>query len=364
MSERGDEFEVEVPLERWLASRLPDARGVRVADLRKPGTGMSSDTLLFDLSFTGAGGGAQAQACVLRCAPRGTAPFPSYDLGTQFRVMREIRRASDVPVPEVLWLEEDASVLGAPFLVMRAVAGAAPCDFPPYQRADADDVYAKATPEKRDRMWRSTVDALARLHALDWTKLELGRIDGANNLGDDPRTDALRYWRDYLLHFVKRDPRDRTPVFDETLAWLEAHRPEPERLSLCWGDAKIGNVLYDPASGDVAALLDWEMARIGDPEMDLPSLHLSDLRAQETAGGALDGTPGAQELVAMYEAASGRRYRHFDYQLVFATFWRGSVALAVMRQMEDAGHEIAPDYKLRGFPTRKLCELLDLPAPT
>ena len=350
------------PLEHWLAARMLDARDVRVAQLRKPGTGMSSDTLLFDLAWTDAGGAPRSQACVLRCAPRGTAPFPSYDLGLQFRVMRGLARHSEVPVPEVLWLEESASLLGVPFLVMRAVAGSAPCDFPPYQRADADDVYAKAAPETRQRMWRSTVDALARLHAVDWTKLELGRIDGGNP-GDDARTDALRYWRDYLLHFVKRDPHEPTPVFDEALAWLESHRPEPERVALCWGDAKIGNVLYDPATGEVAALLDWEMTRIGDPEMDLPSLHLSDLRAQETAGGVLDGTPCARELVAMYEEASGRRYRNFDYQLVFATFWRGSVALAVMRQMEDAGREIPPDYKLRGFPTRKLCELLGLPLP-
>jgi aminoglycoside phosphotransferase (APT) family kinase protein len=168
------EFAVEAPLERWLAGRLPDARGLRVSDLRKPGTGMSSDTLLFELSFTDASGAAQAQPCVLRCAPRGPAPFPSYDLGTQFRVMRELGRASDVPVPEVLWLEEDASVLGVPFLVMRAVAGAAPCDFPPYQRADTDDVYALASPEKRRRMWRSTVDALARLHAVDWRSSSSG----------------------------------------------------------------------------------------------------------------------------------------------------------------------------------------------
>lgn len=362
MARNGDEFGIAAPLERWLAGRLPDARGLRVAELRKPGTGKSSDTLLFELSFSDARGMSRTEACVLRCAPRGAAPFPSYDLGTQFRVMRELGRATAVPVPEVLWLEEDASVLGVPFLVMRAVAGAAPCDFPPYQRADADDVYAKASAAQRRRMWTNTVDAIARLHAVDWTKLALGRIDGGNR-GDDPRTDALRYWRDYLLHFVKRDPGERTPVFDEALAWLEAHRPEPERIALVWGDAKIGNVLYDPASGDVAALLDWEMARIGDPEMDLPSLHLSDLRAQETAGGALAGTPTARELVLMYEATSGQRVRHFDYQLVFATFWRGSVALAFMRQMEDAGQEIAPDYKLRGFPTRKLCELLGLPLP-
>jgi aminoglycoside phosphotransferase (APT) family kinase protein len=362
VSGNGEEFAVREPLERWLAARLPDARGVRVAQLRRPGTGMSSDTLLFELAWTDAGGAPRSQPCVLRCAPRGTAPFPSYDLGLQFRVMRGLARQSDVPVPEALWLEEDASLLGVPFLVMRAVAGAAPCDFPPYQRADADDVYAKASPATRRRMWRSTVDALARLHAVDWTKLELGRIDGGNP-GDDARSDALRYWRDYLLHFVKRDPGEPTPVFDETLAWLEANRPEPERLSLCWGDAKIGNALYDPATGDVAALLDWEMTRIGDPEMDLPSLHFSDLRAQESAGSVLEGTPGARELVAMYEQASGRPYRNFDYQLVFATFWRGSVALAYMRQMEEAGRAISPDYKRRGFPTRKLCELLGLPEP-
>jgi len=362
VSDPGDAFEVREPLERWLATRVRGGRAVRVSDLRKPGTGMSSDTLLFELSWIDADGGARTRSCVLRCAPRGSAPFPSYDLGTQFRAMRGLARHSDVPVPVALWLEEDASVLGVPFLVMRAVEGRAPCDFPPYQRADADDVYARSTPETRRHMWEGTVEVLARLHAADWTKLELGRIDGGKP-GDDPRIAALRYWRDYLVNFVKREPCNRTPVFDEALAWLEANRPEPDRLALCWGDAKIGNVLYESATGDVAALLDWEMARISDPEMDLASLHLSDLRAQESAGGALAGTPTARELVHLYEAASGRPYRNFHYQLVFATFWRGSVALAVMRQMEDAGQTIAPDHKLRGFPTRKLCELLDLALP-
>jgi aminoglycoside phosphotransferase (APT) family kinase protein len=360
VSATGEDFAVREPLERWLAARMPEVRELQVAGLRKPDTGKSSDTLLFELGWRDRDGSSQALPCVLRCAPRGSAPFPSYDLGLQFRVMRGLGRHSTVPVPEVLWLEEDEAVLGVPFLVMRAVAGAAPCDFPSYQRPDADDVYAKASSRTRRRMWERTIEALARLHAVDWTKLELGRIEGGNP-GDDPRLTALRYWRDYLVHFVKRDPSERTPVFDEALAWLEAHRPEPERIALCWGDAKIGNVLYD--RGDVAAMIDWEMARIGDPEMDLPSLYLSDLRAQDSAAGVLDGTPGADQLVATYEAASGRRFRHFHYQLVFATFWRGSVALAFMRQMEDAGQAIAPDYKLRGFPTRKLVELLGLPEP-
>ncbi|NQZ99358.1 MAG: phosphotransferase family protein [Myxococcales bacterium] len=358
------EIDLREPLEAWLAARMPDARDVHVEGLRKPGAGESSDTQLFELSTTDATTGeSRTIAAVLRCAPRKAGPFPDYDLGMQFRVMRGLGRHTDVPVPEALWLEEDPSPLGVPFLVMRAVDGGAPLDFPSYQNAENDDLYVRATPETRAHMWERTVDAIARLHAADWTKLGLGAIDGGRP-GDDPALAALRYWRHYLDHFIKGDPSEHVPVFDEALEWLEANRPEPERIALCWGDAKLGNVLYEPTQHDVAALLDWEMASIGDPEMDLPSLHLSDLRAQEGAGGvALEGTPTAEELVVMYEEASGRPYRNFHYQLVFATCWRGSVQIAVMRQMKARGADIPDEMFVKNFPTLKLCELLELPVP-
>ena len=147
-------------------------------------------------------------------------------------------------------------------------------------------------------------------------------------------------------------------VFDEALDWLEENRPEPQRLGLVWGDAKLGNVLYDPETRDVAAVIDWELATIGDTGADLASLRVADLRAQDGAGACLEGTPSEAELIELYEQASGHPVQHFHYQLVYSTFWRGSVALKVMTRMKDQGADIDDDAFANHFPVRYLRELL------
>ena len=117
-------------LEAWLAERLP---GARIAQLASPsGTGMSSETLLFDAAWR-EGGAERSAAFVARVAPdpRDVPVFPSYELATQFRVMQLAARGG-VPVPRVRWLEEDASRIGSPFFVMDRVAGRVPPDIMPY----------------------------------------------------------------------------------------------------------------------------------------------------------------------------------------------------------------------------------------
>ena len=114
---------------RWLRMKMPDARDLRLSGLRKPGAGMSSDTQLFTLHWREGGArdaSEQKLDAVLRCAPRADGPFPEYDLALQFGIMRQLREHTDVPVPEVLWQEEDPSWLGVPFLTMKAVAGEPP----------------------------------------------------------------------------------------------------------------------------------------------------------------------------------------------------------------------------------------------
>ena len=118
-------------------------------------------------------------------------------------------------------------------------------------------------------------------------------------------------------------------------------------------------MLYDRTSHEVAAVIDWELATIGDPEADLASLRVSDLRAQDGAGARLAGTPDEQELVALYEQASGRPVEHFHWALVYATFWRGSVALKVMRRMKAQGADIDDAMLENHFPVRYLRELLE-----
>ncbi|MCA9501664.1 MAG: phosphotransferase family protein [Spirochaetaceae bacterium] len=347
-----DPIDLRTTLEGWLRERMPEAPRLRISEPRKPTAGQSSDTQLFSIELDpDAGSESERIDAVLRCAPREGGPFPEYDLGLQAHVMRAVGATGRVPVPEVLWLEEDPGVLGVPFLVMRVVDGEAPLDWPTYQ---GEGFYKDASPETRAHMWRGTIEAVAKLHALDWRALGGGRVPGTQ-AGDDPATAALGYWRRYLDTFLKDDPREAVPVFDDAIAFLEQERPKDARLALCWGDAKLGNVLFAPGTRDVAAVIDWEMATIGDPEADLASLHLSDLRAQDAAGGvALPGTPDVEELIALYERASGLPVQHFHYNLVFATFWRGSVQIAVMRQLRRKGADLADELFVDNFPIRQL----------
>ncbi|MHA7837628.1 MAG: phosphotransferase family protein [bacterium] len=350
-SREGDE--IRARLTHWIADRMPDASDLRLSALREPGAGLSSETRLFSIHWREAGQPRTLDA-VLRSAPREEGPFPEYDLGMQFGIMRALARGTGIAVPEVLWLEEDPEVLGVPFLTMRAVEGRAPLDFPSYH---GEGFYADATPAQRRAMWRSAIDALARLHEVDWRALGLDFVPGGGPK-QDPASHRLAYWRRYLDEWIKDDPGEVIPVFDEALDWLERHCPEPERVSLCWGDAKLGNVLYRRDDREVAAILDWELAHIGEPGVDLASLRISDLRAQDTAGRCLEGTPSETELIAAYEEASGVSVRHFHYDMVFATFWRGAVALKVMRRMKAQGADIDDGLFENHFPVRVLRELL------
>lgn len=342
-------------LAAWLAPRVEAAGPVDVDAVRKPPGGMSSETTLATARFRDARGEARELALAVRAAPREEGPFPEYDLRLQHDAMRALATHTRAPVPDVLWLEEDASVLGTPFLVMRAIDCWAPLDRPSYQ---AEGLYVRMTPDERRRAWRAAIEALVPVHAADWRALGIARLPGGRQ-GEDAATAALAYWRRYVDGWIKRDPSEREPVLDAALAWLERERPRDARLALAWGDAKLGNVLFAPDGSTVRALVDWEMCGVGAPEADLASLHFSDLRAQDEAGGAArEGTPSEAELVALYEAAGGAPVRHLHYWSVFSAFWRGAVQVKVMKRLRAQGVELPDALFDQSFPFRRLRALL------
>lgn len=357
-----DEADRVAALERWLADRL-GAGSVAVSGLEPPAGGKSSDTRLFEARWTD-GGDERRLAAVLRAAPGGAGPhpFPDYDMALQFHVMDRLARSTSVPVPEVLWLEEDPGVLGTPFLLMKRVDGEAPLDFQPSYHAAG--FYRAWSVGRRRAAWCSLVECLAALHRADWRSFGIERLPGGAPGDEDPGAAPLRYWRDYYLRWLKDDPEERIDAYDEALDYLESERPKDARTTLVWGDAKLGNVMFHPASADpeadprIAAIVDWEMATVGDPEMDLASLLVSDERAQADAGERLDGTPDEAEIVALYEAASGEPVRNFHYAKVFATFWRGCVQLKVMRGLRAAGVVIPEELFAESLPVRTLRRLL------
>ena len=146
----------------WVRSQLPNAQDLRVSEFGGSGTtGFSNDTLLFELSWR-EDGRAHEENLVLRIEPAGLRVFPEYDLGLQYGIMQSLA-GTDVPVPRMLWRENDPAILGNPFYVMERIEGRIPDDNPPYHAAGW---MTEITPEERASIWWSGIENLARIRAV------------------------------------------------------------------------------------------------------------------------------------------------------------------------------------------------------
>src|SRR3989475_6506953 len=242
----------------WLARRMPQARDLAITSMAQPAaTGFSNDTLLFDLEWT-EDGRARRAGMVVRIEPRGFLVFPAYDVGQQFHIMQRLGEATDVPVPPMFWLEDRTDVLGARFFVMGRVEGRVPPDNPPYHAAGWMTGIA---PAARAALWWDGLEVLARIHRLDWRRLGFDFLAHGTPGLDAP----LDYYARYLARAAGGRPE---PVIEAGLAWLRRHRPADEPLDLCWGGARIGEMIFPGARR--RARLHWGMATPGNPEEDPP----------------------------------------------------------------------------------------------
>jgi aminoglycoside phosphotransferase (APT) family kinase protein len=335
-------------LATWLAPRVNADAAVTLSEFRGPGaTGFSNETLIVDGTWT-TGGVNQSGTWVVRVAPTGYTLFPDAAFEVQYQVLTGLAKHSSVPVPEVLWFEEDPAVLGAPFFVMAEVKGIVPPDNPPYHVAGwLHDV----TPEVRERIWWGCIDTIAQLHGTDPAVLGLkGLLDGLPA--------QLEYYERFLEQV---EVHEQVPVARRALAWLKANQPEPEESVLCWGDARIGNVMYDD-HGNRLAVLDWEMVSLGSPAQDVAwALFLDRHHSEMMEVPRLEGFPSYDETIARYEAATGRTLANLGYYEVFAGF-RFSVIMAKLAhifkdwELLPADHDMGQDNHASRLTEKVLAE--------
>lgn len=304
------------PLERWLAARLPAGAAPRVSSLRSPSaTGMSSETLLFDAEWTDAGE-RRLRPLAARLEPGSSdvPVFPVYDLEAQFRVLRLVAERTDVPVPRVHWLELDRRVLDARFFVMDRVDGRVPPDVMPYTFGSW---LSEASKAERRHLQDATVAVLAAIHGTDLRGAPAGFLlpDGPGATPLERHFEAQRRYYDWC-----REGR-RHPIIERTFGWLERSWPATESDAvLCWGDARIGNVLY--CGFDPVAVLDWEMATLGPGELDLGWFLFMHIFFDDLARGA--GLPGLpdflrrEDVCRTYRERSGREPRDIPFFEVYA----------------------------------------------
>lgn len=331
--------ELEQRLQKWLHARLgPDAR---VSGLSSPqGTGMSSETLLFDLAWREAGEEPSLR-CVARLPPDANSVplFPEYDLAKQFRVMQLVRERSEVPVPRMLWYEADATHLGAPFFIMERSSGETPSDVPPYVfdswllRADAAD---------RLRLQEGAIEVLVKLHAIALADDDLALLR-AKQSGETILRRHVASTRAFY-DWVTADGL-RSPLLERAFAWLEANWPVeegPEVLS--WGDARIGNMLFVDFAP--TAVLDWEMSATGPREMDLGwMIYMHHFFQDFTTLVGTSGLPDMMRLddaVAHYERLSGYRARDLAFYTLYAALRHGVVMFRIGRRQAHFGEKAIP----------------------
>jgi aminoglycoside phosphotransferase (APT) family kinase protein len=266
-----------------LASYLTGVTGgpVAIAELRQLPGGASRETWAFEATFDGE---SCARRLVLRRDPGQTSV--DSDRAHEFHVLRAAH-ASDVPVPRVYWLGDDAAALGARFFIMEHVAGETLA-----RRLLRDPEYAGA----RRVMARQLGTILARIHAIDVAAHGLEFL-AAPAAGRSPAAAEIERY-EQLYRSLAPEPH---PVIELALRWLDGHAPAAQRQTLVHGDYRIGNVLFD--RDGVRAILDWELAHRGDPMEDLGWMCVKAWRFGSPL--PVGGVGERRDLFAAYEEAGG-----------------------------------------------------------
>ncbi|MEV6931721.1 phosphotransferase family protein [Dactylosporangium sp. NPDC051485] len=267
-----------VRLQRYLDAKAPGLVGAPLTAGLVAG-GRSNLTYILNEVF------------VLRRPPLGHVLATAHDMTREFRVISALGPTA-VPVPEALLLCEDDTVIGAPFYLMSRVPGTV------LRHRDQTDPLG---PDNRRKIAFAMMDTLAELHTVSYSAVgldEFGRPDGFLER-------QVRRWSKQLEHSHSRD----LPAAGALRDRLAANIPASPRTGIVHGDYRLDNLLIDPDTLRVSAVLDWEMATIGDPLTDLGLLlaYWNVLDRIRTGGnpiadglGAAAGFPGGDELLARY----------------------------------------------------------------
>jgi len=249
---------------------------------------------------------------VLRRPPFGNQVQTAHDMSREYRVLSKLS-AVFPPAPRPLLFCDDASVLGAPFYLMERRQGVI------LRRALPPDVALDE--QTAGRLGQSLIETLARLHAIDY------QAAGLSDLGK-PAGYVARQVTGWTDRYIKARTDD-VPAMERVASWLAEHMPPESGAAVIHNDYKYDNVVLDPSDlTRIVAVLDWEMATLGDPLMDLGTtlgywIEAGDpepLRLARLGPTMLPGSLSRRQLVEHYERASGRQVRDPLFYYCFGLF--------------------------------------------
>jgi aminoglycoside phosphotransferase (APT) family kinase protein len=338
-------------LAAWLGKKIAAADQIVVADLKYPvGAGLSNETILFGARWN-ENGRSNGKSFVARLHPGEFQMFLEPAFESQFRLLELIGRDAWLRVPKMCWQESDPSILGQPFFVMDQVSGRVPVSFPAY---NVSGWLADAAPRDRERAWLSAMDQFARIHRVPTEEV---RFMHRPQYGSTGFEDEFQYWmRSSEWAAAGKMP----PAIAAAAQWLQQNRPAAPIDGLSWGDARIGNMIFDD-DFQVAAVLDWEQASLAGGLQDLGWwLLFDDLYSTGIGVKRLDGLGTRQQTIDLWQELTGRRADDLRWYEAYAAFKTAVLGMRKHRlekkctPANNAGNNVA---------TRWLGDFLGLPAP-
>ena len=273
---------------------------------------------------------------VLRKQPPGALLPSAHQVDREYRVMKALG-ATDVPVPRMIALENEGTVIGTRFYVMEKVEG----------RVLTDLQLPGLTPADRRAVYLDLASVLAKLHGVE---------PEAQGLGDYGRPG--NYYTRQISRWSRQYEASKTEAIDamdKLMAWLPEHIPETDETRIVHGDYRLGNVMLHPTEPKIVAVLDWELSTLGHPLADLGYLCM-DYHSPGYDGqglGAIEdltahGIPTEAEMLAHYCQATGRPgIENWTFYLVYNLFRSAAIIQGVYKRGLDgnAASAQALEYK-------------------
>ena len=300
-------------LDRFLRAKLPTATDLRITDLRRVATGLSRENWPFDVAWR-EGSVEVRHDLIMRRDPVGS--VLDTDRLQEFQMLQALQ-GSRVPAPRPFWVDRDGHWLGRPFIVMERCAGE--CDY-----FVLSGGRLRLEEPVRLRLARRFVEILAAIHTFDWRAAGLDQVLPGAEGGAGA---ALAEWEATL----DRQELEPQPELRFIASWLRRNLPERQATVLVHGDFKPGNALI--RDGDVAAMLDWELAHLGDPLEDIGWV-TNPVRQREHL---MPGLWERADLYRAYEELTGLRVDEdaVHFWRVFANFKLATIALTGVRSFCD-----------------------------
>jgi aminoglycoside phosphotransferase (APT) family kinase protein len=331
----GDIDKIRQTIESWLAAKLAGAETLALSELKFPeSSGESSVTLLLDTETRG-----EQRKFVFRMVPPHSDVFDSHDIGLQYTLM-EIMAQAGIPVPSLVGYEADKSLVGSDFYVMNFIEGQIPADNPPFAFGswvtELDD-------SQRAAMWRHGLEVLAEIHAVDIGQYSLPGLPQA-----EPGQSLIQHEIDKFDKMLDREMIEHAspalaPVLQEAMATIKAHAPLQGPLRLCWGDSRVGNIIWSELRP--AAVIDWEMANLGDPLQDVSWWFWVDYINSVGLGvERLGGLPTLEDIYLQWHQLTGLPIDNTDYYDLFSVLRYAIILERKLAAMKAAGMGVIDNF--------------------